>query len=531
MAEKKYKLLIADDEYWTREKIRNMFDWEEYSIDFMEPAKDGEEVLLRMEEEPADILITDINMPFINGVELVKLVKEKYPDVVIFIISGYDDFEYVKSTLMAGAINYLLKPVTKIDLVSAVSKALEILSKTESDKQNTRKMASLIQDQELSMLVEKEVIPFTPTVSINGRMDFAGCSLMLVKIHNLQELMELYHYDMNLLSYSIKKGIKELLKLPDLLIFNYVYRSNEFLIVSEQDNAEQNRMAIKILGYIKAQTKAPVSIVISEHTYSIESIHSAYVQCVSILMTRRFCLEDIILIDDKKDKEIYRDVKNYLSDEQEVQLKRLLHKANKIALGRFVFDTIGLSHSSEMGWGFLETKQTLKKISNLFMDYLVEENQTQKIMDMESLIELAGRAIETLDVENLNEIMNEMIELMEGTQKEEMNGTIRSVITQAIKYIDANYFEELTLNSLALKYNVDSSYFSRLFRQEAGDNLMLYIAKKRIEKAKVFINDDTTNLAEVAFMVGYDDYTYFSKVFKKMTGKSPRDYRGSIHEK
>ncbi len=89
MEGKKYKLLIADDEYWTREKIRSMIAWEEYRIDFMPPAQDGEEVLQILEADRVDILITDINMPFLNGVELVKKVKEQYPEIVILVLSGF----------------------------------------------------------------------------------------------------------------------------------------------------------------------------------------------------------------------------------------------------------------------------------------------------------------------------------------------------------------------------------------------------------------------------------------------------------
>lgn len=128
MEKRRYRLLIADDEYWTREKIRTMIAWEEYRIDFMPPAQDGEEVMQMLESDRPDILITDINMPFLNGVELVKRVKEQYPEIVILVLSGYDDFAYVKDTLVAGAINYLLKPVSKIDLIGAVSKALELIN-------------------------------------------------------------------------------------------------------------------------------------------------------------------------------------------------------------------------------------------------------------------------------------------------------------------------------------------------------------------------------------------------------------------
>ena len=153
MGKKMYKLLIADDEYWTREKIRSMIAWEEYQIAFMPPAQDGEKVLQILEADRPDILITDINMPFLNGVELVKRVKDQYPEIVILVLSGYDDFAYVKETLMAGAINYLLKPVTKIDLIRALSKALELISEKEENERQTLKAASLLQDRELSLLI------------------------------------------------------------------------------------------------------------------------------------------------------------------------------------------------------------------------------------------------------------------------------------------------------------------------------------------------------------------------------------------
>jgi response regulator of citrate/malate metabolism len=106
--------LIADDEYWVRENLRTILSWQEYSFDFLEPAVDGEDVLLSMEKECPDILFTDINMPFVNGVELVNIVKSRYPHVVTIILSGYSDFEYVRSALLSGAIDYILKPLTTL---------------------------------------------------------------------------------------------------------------------------------------------------------------------------------------------------------------------------------------------------------------------------------------------------------------------------------------------------------------------------------------------------------------------------------
>ncbi|MDF2512355.1 MAG: response regulator containing CheY-like receiver domain and AraC-type DNA-binding domain [Herbinix sp.] len=532
MAEITYKVLVADDEYWTREKLRTMIDWQQYDIEFLEPAVDGEDVLNKIKENMPDILITDINMPFMDGVELVKLLKNAYPDMVVFVISGYDDFDFVRSTLLSGAINYMLKPVTKIDLVDTISKSLEIISKKrkavkEQEEQSLQilKASSLIRDREFSLLVEKEEAIYTPAVRMNSNIDFAGNSLMLIKIHNLSELTQEYHHDMNLLSYLIKKEIKEITGYEKLLIFNYIYRSNEFIIITELDNVKLKWMAQIILNYFARKTKAPVSIVISEHSYTMESIHTAYIQSVSMLMTRKYKVNSVILFCEKDNPELKKDVKNHISEEHENQLKSLLKSRNKAGVKKLVFETMGLKSCDTNGWSLLEVKQTVKRICNVLIDDISSHKTHQEMMEIDSLNELAAKTVEYLNAQNLCLVMEEMIEYTVGSIKEEITGSIRGVVKLAVNYIHENFFEELTLLSLSQKYNVESSYFSRVFRQETGDNLMLYIAKRRIDKSKEYMADSKINLTEIAFMVGYDDYTYFNRVFRKLTGISPSEYR------
>lgn len=529
MAKRTYKLLIADDEYWTREKLRNMVDWSKYNIEFMNPAQDGEEVLKRLENELPDILITDINMPFINGVELVKQVKEKYPQIVVFVISGYDDFEYVKETLVAGAINYLLKPVAKIDLVSALSHALEIISSKEENEKQIVKAASLLQDREMSLLVEKEQTLLSPTIIMNAGQEFAGCSIMLVKIHELGQLMAKYEYDMNYLSYSIKKQVRQITGQDNLLIFNYIYRSNEFLIVTEQEISEQKHMAIQILDCLKQQTSSPVTIAVSERSFSIESIHNAYVQSISVLMARPYTKDNIILFYNQERKNTDHQVKNRLTQESEWQLKGLLKAGNDKAVKEYIRDVLDLKSCNTKGWDYLEVKQTSKRIATVYMDHLLQiGGQEDAIRELEELEQMMDKGIERLDAEVVCEHLDGMLEVLSEEKKSELTGNIKDVVREAVAYIDKNYFEELTLASLAEKYCVESTYFSRIFKQETGENLMLYITGKRMEKAKEIIRNADISMAEVAFMVGYDDYTYFSKVFKKMTGMSPRDYRAGL---
>ena len=270
MENKKYKVLIADDEYWTREKLCHMIEWNKYSLECIEPAENGEEVLLRIEEEKPDILVTDINMPFINGVELLKIIKEKYPGIVAFVVSGYDDFEYVKGTFMSGAVNYLMKPVTKIDLVNAIVKALEIISSRENEKLRLLKAASLIQDSEYSQLVDNEAISGKPGISVNGSTDIAGRCFMLLKIHNLSELIKQNNYDMNLFSYNTKKEIRKLTNNEEITVFNHIYRSNEFIIIADKSSKEMIQLAEKIKTYISVKCGSCLTFVISNCSCTIE---------------------------------------------------------------------------------------------------------------------------------------------------------------------------------------------------------------------------------------------------------------------
>lgn len=221
-----FKILIADDEYWSREKLRKMIDWQSYGLTLLEPAKDGEEVLARMGEEQPDILITDIDMPFLSGVDLLLQIRENYPDTIPFVISGYADFDYVRGSFMAGSINYLVKPVSRIDLVNAIAKALDLVAQRDAQKKEARqrqdeflKASSLMQDREFSQLLEQRKMPRPANIIMNSKVDFTGAKLMLIKIHDMSDLADEFHYDMNLLSFRLKQKMKEMIKSNDVVIF------------------------------------------------------------------------------------------------------------------------------------------------------------------------------------------------------------------------------------------------------------------------------------------------------------------------
>ncbi|MBO5371960.1 MAG: response regulator [Lachnospiraceae bacterium] len=525
----KFKILIADDEYWTREKLRRMIDWESYGLTLLEPAEDGEEVLERMEAEKPDILITDINMPFLNGVDLLREVQSKYPDTIPFVISGYDDFSYVKESFMAGSVNYLVKPVSRIDLVNALIKALDIVAKRNSEKEEFLKASSLIQDREFSQLLEQRDMALTPDITMNSKVDFTGAKLMLIKIHDMAEIAASYGYDMNLLSFQLKEKIRKLAKIEDMVIFNHIYRSNEFILISEAEAKLLENRAQQIKTELGKITISPVSIVLNENTCSMDNIYQAYVQAVALLMTRSYTKESVVIC--AKNTETGEEkVHNRIAEAQMQELRTLWKSGNSKAIRRMLFEQIGMAYCDSQNWQYLEVKQTLRRIVNTWEECISGSKESYKSLEYEGMVEAADEVVEKLDGKYLCEILDEMIELAADAATDNSVENTGQIIRQAAAYVDKYYYEPLTLSGLAEKYHMENSYFSRCFRKEMGENLIHYLSRTRIEKAKEHMRTGNTNLAEIAFMVGYDDYTYFNKVFRKMVGVGPREYRSHIEE-
>lgn len=529
-----YKVLVADDEYWIREKIKNMIEWSNYSLELLELAKDGEEVLSKIEECKPDILITDINMPFINGVELVKLVKEKYPDIIIFVISGYSNFNYVKDTLVAGAINYLLKPLTQIDLVSTLSKALEIIGsrnrlekEQEEERLNSLKASSLIQDREFSFILEREDNKIGSVINIGDNTYFAKYSIVVIIIHNIDELIQYYSYDMNMLSYNIKKSIKEIIGCEDIIIFNYIYYPNQFILITDINEDKMCVFANKIIEYFNSIIKSPLSIVVTEPSYSIDNLNSAYKNSISKLMTRKYNKSSEILAVSNSSN-MNTKVKTHITEEEEQNIKKLIHLNNKELFRKIVFEKIGLELCTENKWTYLEVKQTVKKFCDLIIEGIKDKEENEYIQSIYKNITRLNKIIDYLDVKilikTLDNIITEIIKINNDISTDSIIGAVH----RSIKYIDDNYSEELSLNVIADKYNVENSYFSKIFRQETGVNLTSYITKKRINKAKEYMKNINIKLTDIAYMVGYNDYAYFNRVFRKFEGISPRDYRNRI---
>lgn len=538
MSEKQYKVMVADDEYWVRENLRTIIDWDKYSLLFMEPAVDGKDVLDRMEKDCPDILITDINMPYINGVELMKFIKSRYPHVVTIVLSGYSDFEYVRESLLMGAVDYLLKPITQKALINVLAKAVDVISKKqkfareqESIKGKLLHASSLLMDKELSMFIASDEYTISEEGSYNQliemEFDLHGFRLVLLKINNLPpRLKNGKKYKIGYLSYKIKNMIKDIINDKRVIVFNNIYVSNEFVIIADMDKNHLDRICDDLFGICEQLPGTSINIAISNQYFSIEKIRLAYNEALSAMMSRKYRESNSkIWIDDVKKIS----VRKLITPEHEKELIFAVQSKNKKQVRKIIFDKIGLKRYDEENWLYIEVKQTVERIANILTNTASDKSNKYsalEILTIENLVGLLDRALEKMDMEEVCSILEQIIDEVFGiVDLYGASESMKDIVRHVIKYIDENYFEELSLTTLSKLFHVESSYLSRVFKKQTGYNLMFYISKRRIEKAVELINQGNLSLTEISQFVGYDDYTYFYRVFKKVKNKSPSEYR------
>lgn len=510
------KLLIADDEYWVRENIKNMLDWGKYGIELCEAACDGEDALQKLESLRPHILITDINMPFISGVELIQKAKAQYPELVVITLSGFSDYEYVRKTLLAGAIDYLLKPLDQDALSGIIQKAIGVISNRNAHKKEQEDIdrsltlaRSLIRDREFSALIADE--NFSPDIP-EFELRFSAYTLILIKLGRLPGMR------MNEAFTGRLRAALELAAKPfSPIIVNNMYAPNEFILLCSAE--PRAGFCSKLLEALAFARNPGVGIGVSRRYASFAQLKKAYNEASSALLARNFTNANAVLL--IEDAEKLR-VQKRITPQQENELTAFLKNRNKARLRNLVFNDIGIKGCG--AWLFVEVKQAINRIAWLIGQGISSDKPGARAFMTDELAEMLSMALESLDPAEVCGVLEQMIDAALGTDENRCADSARQTVKKLLGYIDENYFESMSLGSLAQRFLIEQSYLSRIFKQETGENLIFYINKKRVERAIKYMLERKRHLSEISYLVGFDDYAYFNRVFRKIIGKSPSEY-------
>ena len=539
MKSMKYKVLAADDEFWSRENIRSLIPWEEYSLEFLEPACDGEEVLERIPEEKPDIILTDINMPFLSGLELLQRLQNEYPNIVTIAISGYDDFDKVKGVFVSGGLDYLLKPVGKEELVKVLTKALGVLEERENAKKHDEtsriqehKLSSFLEDSEYSALLSGKLYGQSASQThVSSTNTFSEVATLMVKFYNIAEIAEQFDHDNLQMSWSIKSRLRELTGMDgNAIIFNNSNKMSEFLIVKTADAKELRALAENILKEFSLEEYGPVSVVLHEQTSSLDDIGTVYRELISTLVTRPFSRSHCILsCPEEKNTVEMQTIGKSAPAHMETELYHLLSTGKKSETEKLIFRTCDFKHCDDGTWSYLDVKQYAGRITGILYRY-VQEKCPELTAQAEEAMDNIDYYMKCLNTPSLFASLKILLDSLweSGEDKGADSSSVVQQVEQIHRYIEQSYHENITLTALAEQYHMDASYLSRIFSQKYGETIIAFLTRIRMEKAAELMKDQDKKLETISFLVGYDDYNYFSRVFRKKMGCSPREYRNNL---
>ena len=540
------KIFLAEDEVIVRETIKRMIPWEELGFELVGEAADGEMALPLLIRQKPDLLITDIKMPFMDGLTLAKLAKKELPELKIVILSGYDDFNYAKQAINIGVEDYLLKPITKNALIERIS---EIRSRYEHEK--TQKEYYEKFQREMQAYEKNSSRDFFEAL-VCGSMDMMEVYKKAEKL-GLDIVAEAY----NILIFTMnseedfsgqKEGYSEWeaesLEMLEEFFSGHpsamLFRSNIFsygvLLKGQKESIKEitKECVGKIQGILKRkESKREWFLAVGQPVERLSQIKKSYHTASRAFSQRYLYVENILYYDEMEMME-------HRSGQADTNDNAYLKKVDVNALNPAILQKFLSNGIQEETENFV--KDYFYAIGQEPMESLVFRNYVILNVRFSVITFLKGLGCDTegMEPENTEEILAESGKNIESaiayaekmvsqaiTIRDQNSGNKnRSILKTAVDFIESHYMEEeISLNTVANVANVSANHFSALFSQNMGQTFIEYLTSLRMNKAKELLRCTGMRSSEIAGEIGYKDAHYFSYLFKKTQGMTPSDYR------
>jgi len=522
-----YKVFVVEDEFVIREGIRNMMSYNNTNYTLCGEAGDGEMALAMIQELHPDILITDIKMPFMDGLELSKIVRRTMPWIRIIILSGYDEFDFARDAISIGVDEYLLKPVGATELFAVLNKV--IIRFEEEKKQRTdiemlhREIYSSTHVTKNKFLDKLIMGALSTTAALteaqNANIDLIARYYVLLNVQ-----IDASGTDYNDLL-EAKGCINRLLKDRTDIISFFRNEDNFLLIIKGTSRESIDQGAYETANVLKheyeTKTQAILTIGIGSITDRIGEISKSFLDSKkAIKFLSRFKPGQIIGINDIEKEPM---TTSFIMTGHDSIDEKLKYASRKDIPDMIEHYTQGIDNSNTQS--FLFTYYILMDIvvgsSRLITELGGDAHSIILEMDNPTLLFDIAASKETFTHYVIN-LLEKVIDFRDSCQDMRYGNVIR----KARKYINDHYSSaSISLNTVAAEVALSPNHFSTIFSQETGETFIEYLTHTRIDQAKILLTTTSMRLADIALTIGYNESHYFSYLFKKNVGMSAREYR------
>ena len=527
-----YRVMLVDDEEEVRMAMAKRINWEEIGFKIVATAENGEDALEKAEQLSLDVVMTDIQMPFMDGFEMLKKLKVIMPGLKSVIFSGYDDFEYAKEAIKLEAEEYILKPIDSAELKQVFLRIKDRLDKEVAERKNVDYLRQYYENS-IPILKEQFLIAL-----LEGRLtadkikryekeyDFdLEAAFYSVAVLKLNENAGPDTLDENLLTVSLRQLAEDTLKdaVPAITV-NYL---DTIVVIALLKNTAMHKTFIDILDKVCKLSKRILQVGTTAGVGRVygntEDISLSYNEAQNATSYKIFS-EDSQAIS-IMDAEPGEDIDDYI---EERQIPKIIHEVkagNEESLKRAIDETIER---------FKGESESLSQLRFFYTDFLVELSRLargHKLMaEAVELMEVDVKA-ELSECKDLSDFAGRAFERARSVGAKLSEGRenfSRGVTERATQYINAHFAEaDMSVEKVCSQLNVCASYFSSIFKRDVGMSFVTYLTKVRMDEAKRLLDSTDEKSYVIAGMVGYDEPNYFSYVFKKQFGVSPSKYRNA----
>ena len=529
-----YSVFAVDDEPIVLEGIRSKIDWEGSGFTFAGEATDGEIALSMIHEIKPDILVTDIKMPFMDGLQLAEAIKRTQPWIKIIILSGHDEFDYAKKAISIGIEDYLLKPFTPDELLSSLNKAAAQIDKERKQLSDISRLREELKSNEA--LIKKEFLNNLVHGSVDTNDIMQKCNELGINLISRYYKVLISRIESRTGNTQNEQEACSLLNSYSTAIneaVSFFHHTNLLVCIfkgSTQAELDDNSFrAAETINHIATTNEdCLVLTAIGKTVEHLSQLKVSYEDAKKILQVSNTNQENRIISSDD------------ITDSQSGNISASILDFNE---GDPLVDKLKYAARGDIQTIIEESMGLIKKNPDqfsVFASYLLVD----LIFAVSKLVEKLGGNIKELNPEilqrkfiddavsdearftkTLEQVLNFALEYRDS----KATGKYADVILKAKRFIEENYADQnTTLTSVAEAVCLSPNHFSTIFSQECKTTFIEYLTNVRLENAKRLMRETDMKGYDIAYECGFSDPHYFSYIFKKNTGLSPREYKLSV---
>lgn len=526
------RVFLVEDESTIRSTLRDTVPWAQLGYEFVGEATDGEMALPLIGTTHPDVLITDIKMPFMDGLSLSKLVLKEFPNTKIIIISGYDDFEYARQAIEIGVEQYLLKPITKANLMNVLR---EVKEKIEQEQEQRNYQAQFQRDsQEYEQFARRSFIEQVVAGKLSVQQIYEDAGRLGLELRAQSYCIALFSAMGETYSDTDARVREDLLghfmKHPEYLLLRWNLSTYMLLIMGEKNRMDsyiQSCIAAITNRYSVYDGQKPWYVAVGMTAGRLSQLPECY-EDVSRLWAYRYIQTDTHILTSETVKTPgtggeSTDLKSF--DVSKFNPEKLLEIMKSAApeeipnvISEFLLDISDAVRSQPFcHYVMLSTRFTaIQFVTSLGI-------KQEKLLEGVTCQDMTEQPVEMQDIRRyMSEFMMQAVKLRIQSSANQY----RDILGRAVDYIDTHFTDDsLSLNTVAKEVNISANYLSAVFSQEMKSTFVEYVTSKRMAKAKELLKTTDKHSGEIALEVGYKDPHYFSFLFKKTQGMTTREYR------